>query len=113
MASAPNRRAERAPEDEPDIAAFFAVSLDLLCIRDADFRFVKVNPAWETALGYRVEELEGRPMLDFIHPDDQPASHGHMKRLERETEVDGFINRYRCRDGGYRHLEWRARRVGV
>uniref|UniRef100_UPI002FE4298F ATP-binding protein n=1 Tax=Phenylobacterium sp. TaxID=1871053 RepID=UPI002FE4298F len=112
MASAPKRRAERAPGEEPDTAGFFAVSLDLLCIRDADFRFVKVNPAWERALGYRVEELEGRPMLDFIHPDDRPSSQGHMQRLERETEVDGFVNRYRCRDGSYRHLEWRARRVG-
>ncbi|HVI34065.1 ATP-binding protein [Phenylobacterium sp.] len=112
MAPLPRRTPDALPGPEPDIAGFFAVSLDMLCIRDADFRFVKVNPAWETALGYRVEELEGRPMLDFIHPDDRPASHGHMQRLERETEVDGFINRYRCRDGSYRHLEWRARRVG-
>lgn len=112
MAPLPRRIPEASPGPEPDIAGFFAVSLDMLCIRDADFRFVRVNPAWETTLGYRVDELEGRPMLDFIHPDDRPSSHGHMQRLERETEVDGFINRYRCRDGGYRHLEWRARRVG-
>jgi len=112
MAPLPRRIPDASAAPAPDTAAFFAVSLDLLCIRDADFRFVKVNPAWETALGYRVDELEGRPMLDFIHPDDRPSSHGHMKRLERETEVDGFINRYRCRDGAYRHLEWRARRVG-
>ena len=24
----------------------------------------------------------------------------------------GFVNRYRRRDGRYRHLEWRARRMG-
>jgi PAS domain S-box-containing protein len=101
-----------APPFEPDCAAFFAVSLDLMVIRDADFRFLKVNKAWETVLGHAAEELEGRPMLDFVHPDDVPASHGEMRRMEREDEVHGFINRYRCRDGGYRHLEWRARRVG-
>jgi signal transduction histidine kinase/CheY-like chemotaxis protein len=32
--------------------------------------------------------------------------------MTREHEVRGFINRYRHRDGHYRHLEWRARRVG-
>ncbi|MDP3592060.1 histidine kinase dimerization/phospho-acceptor domain-containing protein, partial [Phenylobacterium sp.] len=96
----------------PDLAKFFTVSRDLLCIRDREFRFVRVNQAWELALGYRVEELEGQKMAPFIHPDDMPASLEHMQRLEIEDEVVGFINRYRHRDGSYRQLEWRARRSG-
>jgi two-component system, sensor histidine kinase len=95
-----------------DLTTFFEVSLDMLCIRDRAFRFVKVNQAWEVALGYSIADLEGAPMLSFIHPDDASASHGHMQRLEVEEEVFGFTNRYRHRDGNYRHLEWRARRVG-
>ena len=35
-----------------------------------------------------------------------------MVRARREDEVWNFVNRYRHRDGHYRHLEWRARRVG-
>lgn len=112
MSRPPAGRAYEADGPEADVATFFAVSLDLLVIRDADFRIVRVNQAWETILGYRADELEGQPMLAFIHPDDVPASHGHMKRMEVERDVSGFINRYRCRDGGYRHLEWRARRDG-
>jgi PAS domain S-box-containing protein len=96
----------------PELATFFEVSLDLLVIRDSRFRIVKVNEAWEKALGYSRAELEGAPMLDFIHPDDAPASQGHMIRLETEEEVKGFVNRYRRRDGTYVSLEWRARRVG-
>jgi PAS domain S-box-containing protein len=95
-----------------DLTTFFEVSLDMLCIRDRAFKFVKVNRAWETALGYAIADLEGSPMLSFIHPDDAAASHGHMQRLEVEEVVFSFTNRYRHRDGGYRHLEWRARRVG-
>src|SRR5690606_11007811 len=104
---------EAPPGSAPtwDIATFFEVSLDLLCVRDMDLRFVKVNRAWETTLGYRADELEGRPMLDFIHPDDILESRGHMDRMTVEHEVNGFINRYRRRDGQYRHLEWRAMRV--
>jgi two-component system, sensor histidine kinase len=109
-------RARRAAETERDAArkltTFFEVSLDMLCIRDMDLKFVKVNSAWERVLGYSVEELEGAPILSFIHPDDAVATQGHMDRIESDDEVMGFVNRYRRRDGTYRHLEWRARRVG-
>jgi PAS domain S-box-containing protein len=109
-------RALRALQIETDTArdltTFFEVSLDMLCIRDMDLRFVKVNRAWEKALGYSIADLEGAPMLPLIHPDDVAASDGHMQRLFVEDEVMGFVNRYRHRDGHYRHLEWRARRVG-
>jgi len=95
-----------------DFETFFSTSLDLLVIRDADLKIVKVNQAWEKVLGYRTEELEGQPMLSFIHPDDVAASHSQMQRVETEKDVKGIINRYRCRDGGYRYLEWRAHQEG-
>ncbi|HEX3365227.1 hybrid sensor histidine kinase/response regulator [Phenylobacterium sp.] len=106
------RAAQIEKETARDLTTFFEVSLDMLCIRDMDLRFFKVNRAWEKALGYSVAELEGAPMLPLIHPDDVATSQGHMQRLVVETEVMGFVNRYRHRDGDYRHLEWRARRVG-
>jgi len=96
----------------PDFETFFRASLDLLVIRDAKFKIVKVNQAWEKVLGYKAEELEGRPMLSFIHPDDVAASHSQMQRIETERDVNGIINRYRRRDGSYRYLEWRARQEG-
>jgi PAS domain S-box-containing protein len=95
-----------------DLATFFDVSLDLLCIRDRDLKFVKVNRMWETVLGYPVAELEGRPMLDFVHPDDATATLDRIAGIEEIDRVLGFVNRYRRKDGAYRHLEWRARRVG-
>jgi PAS domain S-box-containing protein len=96
----------------PDFETFFAASLDLLVIRDAEFRIVKVNQAWEKVLGYKAEELEGQLMLSFIHPDDAAASHTQMQQVKTERDVKGFVNRYRCRDGDYRYLEWRARQEG-
>ena len=102
-----------APSAAPDLATFFDVSLDMLCIRDAAFRFVRVNEAWTRTLGHPVEALEGRPMLDFIHPDDAQPSRGRMAEIGEAGEISGFINRYRHADGTYRHLEWRARRVGA
>ncbi|MFZ8472056.1 PAS domain-containing protein [Staphylococcus aureus] len=42
-----------------ELATFFEVSLDLLCIRDKNLRLVRVNRAWEDVLGYPASELEG------------------------------------------------------
>lgn len=96
----------------PDFETFFATSLDLLVIRDAGLKIVKVNQAWEKVLGYSPQELEGQPMLSFIHPDDVASTHAQMQRVGIEKDVTGIINRYRCRDGGYRYLEWRAHQEG-
>ncbi len=96
----------------PDFETFFEASLDLLVIRDSSYRILKVNQAWERVLGWRADELEGQPMLGFIHPDDAAASHGQMVRVRREKDVKAFINRYRCKDGSYRAFEWRARQEG-
>ncbi|HEX7943102.1 MAG TPA: ATP-binding protein [Phenylobacterium sp.] len=95
-----------------DLSMFFDVSLDMLCIRDMAGRLVKVSAAWESVLGYTVDELQGRPLLPLVHPDDVAATKAEMKRIETEAGVVAFVNRYRHRDGHYRQLEWRARRSG-
>jgi PAS domain S-box-containing protein len=95
-----------------NLSAFFDVSLDLLCIRDMQGRFVRANRSWETVLGYTAAELRGVPMLELIHPDDLGPSRAQMERADAENSVVGFVNRYRHRDGRYLHLEWRAHRFG-
>ena len=106
------------PEQDADalaISTFFDVSLDLLVIRELDGRVVRASPSWETVLGWRPDEMEGLPLLRLLHPDDQIATLESVVEVEnrgpREPVVD-FRNRYRHRDGGYRTMEWRARRVG-
>jgi PAS domain S-box-containing protein len=106
------RAAQNALETSSNLSTFFEVSLDMLCIRDLEGRFVKLNKAWETVLGYSVEELVGAPLLPLLHPDDVAATKAHMSRANSSGEVAGFVNRYRRRDGEYRQLEWRARRSG-
>jgi PAS domain S-box-containing protein len=106
------RAAQSALETASNLTTFFEVSLDMLCIRDLEGRFVKLSRAWETVLGYSVEELLGAPLLPLLHPDDVAATQAHMALANDSGEVAGFVNRYRRRDGEYRQLEWRARRSG-
>ncbi len=104
--------AQQALDTAQNLSSFFDVSADLMCIRDMDGRFVKVNKAWEAVLGYPVEALQGAPLLSLLHPDDVAATRVNMNRAESDGDVNGFVNRYRRADGSYRRLEWRARRRG-
>ena len=99
-------------EKTAQLERFFSVNLDLLCIADLQGNFVKVNKSWETILGYSVEELENSKFLQYVHPDDIKATLDIMSRLEQNEDVLNFVNRYRCRDGSYRYIEWRSHPYG-
>jgi len=87
---------------------FFSLALDLLCIVNLEGRFVRLNPAWETTLGYTRAELKAGQFVDFIHPEDIKPSLEAFVCLKQGKEIAAFRNRYRCKDGGYRWIEWRA-----
>ena len=91
-----------------DIDRFFELSLDLMVIANGEGHFVRINPAFETTLGYSREDLTARPFMDFIHPDDLKPTQEAYAVQATGSEVVGFENRYRCKDGSYRWLLWSA-----
>ena len=93
---------------EEDFKRFFDLTPDLACIASTSGYFLKLNPAWRTALGFNEEELLSAPLLDFIHPDDRAPTMAEMERQLGGGETIDFVNRYRCKDGSYKWLEWRA-----
>ena len=103
------KRAEDELQKRTDeIERFFGVTLDLLCVADISGRLIRLNAAWERTLGYPVNDLENANFLDLVHPEDVPATLEAVARLASGGEVVDFVNRYRCRDGAYRWLDWRA-----
>jgi eukaryotic-like serine/threonine-protein kinase len=91
------------------LEGLFAFSPDMICIADFDGFFRRVNPAWTQTLGWNVDELLSRPLFEFIHPDDRNATFREALRMSGTgNKVVSFTNRYRCRDGSYRWLEWSA-----
>ena len=95
-----------------ELDRFFSVALDLLCIANTDGYFVQVNPQWEKTLGYSLDELEGCYFLDLVHPDDRQPTLDAIAELAEQREIINFVNRYRCKDGTYRWIEWRSIPVG-
>src|SRR5881394_472699 len=93
-------------ETEAESARHFDLSLDLLSTVGFDGRFKRVNPAFERTLGYRPAELEGRPFLDFVHPDDREKTEGEAASLSDGAKTVQFQNRYFAKDGAVHWLEW-------
>ncbi|MDH4132143.1 MAG: PAS domain S-box protein [Gemmatimonadota bacterium] len=89
-----------------DLARFFNYALDLLCIAGIDGYFKLVNPAFERVLGYTAAELLQIPFTQLIHPEDRNDTVAEVNRLATGRETICFQNRFRCKDGSYRRLEW-------
>lgn len=92
--------------------SFFNLSVDLLCVAGYDGYFKRLNPAWTQTLGFTHAELLARPYMDFVHPDDRPATLAEAEKLAQGASVIHFRNRYQCRDGTYRWLAWTAMPTG-
>lgn len=95
-----------------ELAQFFELELELLCIADMDGNFLRVNKTWEKMLGYPSEVLEQRKFFDFVHPDDMDRTLVEMSKLGNQEPVVAFVNRYRSFDGSYRFIEWHSRAYG-
>ncbi len=95
-----------------ELDQFFNVSIELLCISNTDGYFLRLNPAWETVLGYSLEELMAYRFLDFVHPDDISRTQEAVSTLLSQGKIVHFENRYQCKDGTYRQFEWNAVQVG-
>ncbi len=93
-------------EEERD--RIFNLSLDLLCIADFNGFFKQLNPQWERVVGFSIEELLAKPYLEFVHPQDQAATQAEAARLATGTATATFENRYLCKDGTYKWLQWTA-----
>jgi PAS domain S-box-containing protein len=89
-------------------ARFFSLSIDMLCIAHFDGHFNRLSLAWEKTLGFSREELQSRPMFEFVHPDDLERTREQNRRVKAGGQAIGFENRYLCKDGLYRWLLWNA-----
>lgn len=89
---------------------FFEFSNEMLAVADGRGYFIRLNQAWTRALGWSVDELLGRPYVEFVHPDDAEATIREADLLVSGThETISFENRYRAKNGTYRWLAWYAR----
>lgn len=91
--------------------AFFKLSLSLLATVDSQtLHFKELNPAWESVLGWTLDELRSRPLTAFVHPEDLVRTQLEADQAAASgVPVMRFENRYLHKDGHWVWLSW----VGV
>jgi PAS domain S-box-containing protein len=107
-------RGEASEHADAGVRKLFEMTSDLLATISLDGCFILLNPAWEQLLGWRREELQSRPVTDFVHPDDAEQLLGPMRAgAGHSSDLPNFTTRYRHRDGSWHWLLWSARRDGA
>jgi PAS domain S-box-containing protein len=95
-------------DDIYDYFSFFNLAIDLFAISSSEGHFVKINRAFTVALGYEESELLDVPFISFVHPADVRATLAELASLNEGAVTLNFQNRYRCKDGKWKTLAWKA-----
>jgi PAS domain S-box-containing protein len=80
-----------------ELQNIISCSPDMIITTDLNRRIVSFNPGGERILGYKREEVLGRPVEDFWENPEQRQL--LLKRLEQEGVISNYETRLRTRDG--------------
>jgi PAS domain S-box-containing protein len=75
-------------------------------------RLTSLNTYTAESLGYRVEDLTGRPLADFLSKAGLPLFAESLKTIVRAGEFQGTIP-FRRKDGAERQIAFRSRRMDL
>ena len=100
-------------EQEQQIDGFLELNFDMLCVMDSKGYYHKVNKKFEEVLGFKSAELEGKSFLTHVHEEDVESTIEGVQNFTQYKQVTSLINRFQCKDGTYKYIEWHAQpRVG-
>ncbi len=84
----------------------FNISPDLVGMGSLNGYFTKINFSFKRILGYEDKEFLGRPFVEFIYEDDVESTLEVLGGAVGGRQDIICQNRYRCRDGSYKWIEW-------
>jgi len=111
-AERPSVRVLTHGENQPDIDMVESVR-EVIFRTDDTLRLIFLNQAWGKLSGYAVRRCLGKPLIDYLHPDERERAgqvlHDVLHGLSSEAE---FEFRLRTRGGEIRWVEVTCRPVG-
>ncbi|MDP3557514.1 MAG: PAS domain S-box protein [Bacteroidota bacterium] len=84
---------------------FFNMSYDIFFLSQGEY-ITKINPAFIRIFGFNLKDLEDKPFLSLVHPDDLITTTEAVKKLKSGGSVVNFRVRSICKDGSYRWVVW-------
>jgi PAS domain S-box-containing protein len=88
-----------------DPRTFAENACDLIVEISSDGRLLYVNPSVEKKLGYTVDELRGRRVFEFLHPEDLPVALDFLRKARETGSASRGAHRARRRDGSWCWLD--------
>jgi PAS domain S-box-containing protein len=99
---------QRVETEARERARIWNVSQDMLVVADAQGRFLSVNPAWTSTLGWSEAELIGNTSEWLVHPSDRERTRDELVRLLEGRRTVRFETRLRHKRGTFCLLSWTA-----
>ena len=100
------------PQTEALACAFVAYSADMLLMLDSRGRPFYANPATEIILGYPMEALLHRDLLQIVHPEDRPSVEQMVAQVMQAPNASCTLRYRLCHhDGSYRWLDAHLRNL--
>lgn len=96
-----------------ELQNIFNLSTDLIGMGNLNGYFTRINPAFEQILGYSNEEFVSKPFLSFVHKEDIPNTEQALLRAVSGEKNLQVLNRYRCKNGTYKWIEWRVLALSI
>jgi PAS domain S-box-containing protein len=79
---------------------------DMICIVSQDGIIKHANHEWERWMGYSSEDLVGRAMIDYVHPEDREMTIIDFERNKGKGSAFPIVNRFQDKNGVYHWIEW-------
>jgi PAS domain S-box-containing protein len=99
---------ERVQSETRERLQIWNVSQDLLVVADTNGKYLSVNPAWRTTLGWLESDLLGKTSEWLLHPDDMERTRTEIRHLAMGRKTTRLQSRFRHKDGSYRWISWKA-----
>lgn len=101
-----HRMAEKLAESARKERAIIEHAVDVICSVDANLNFLAVNPASETVLGHKPDELIGTSCMDLVVPDEIEKVGARFKSIIKDQEVADFETQLKQKSGNVIDVLW-------
>lgn len=81
-------------------------AVDVICSVDSDLKFLAVNPASETVLGYKPDEMIGTRCIEYVVEGDRKKTSAAFKKIIQEQAVAQLETRLVQKSGAVIEVVW-------
>ena len=85
---------------------FFNLSMDMFAITEPGGIWRMANHAWEKTLGYTLADLQSKPWIEFVCPEDRESTFAVIQRLRAGAPNTTIQNRWFAKDGSLHWMLW-------